>query len=1286
MAQYRRPKRSTLAQEERLDQLANRWLREHALNPLDVTQEEWLQSRTFTEAREKQYLLEHTQYNPYLPDQKFSRIREGWNIKDLNNRFQGKAAAYTRPQVVFDIETDDNNKPIAISAMKFAVNRNTGRLEIIDTYQRYYKSLDRNLANTYNTHGLTHKILNKLRRQQGAGYSWTYNAQEETAFKRFVGDSPLIGHNIQEFDIKHVFKDPRIHNQVIDTLIAARNHYGDNGKNGLAPVFERIFGMTMEQAGLPHHDAMSDTVATAMVYQALLNSQYPVGKALRIMLNHPELNLAPLESNIDGGSQLVKGYYWQTEAKNYIDRYGLNARGAAIMGDRERTLSEIVGENLGTSVQATEKVPRDMGNTDPNKASTSDLSLSIDSLSATISSLERALGVIQEQGRNISGFGNTLSTYKRADWIRMLATEFDTSHDAGYREIAKGLGVPEGDMSAVIAAAKEYSFSKSEAHSYAEDFRDLRKYYKQGMGNVQFVRELRHNLSRYPQWSQVQIDQLDRDQEYANLRKAHYLDKMYQSGRITARQRDNLEDGSLTQSYDELQIATDGVIKKNETLLKTLNAWANIKIYDPVQYLHSVGNQVSGINGATSGVLPSFIRNPMSRFGEAFMNIHESKATTITAFQRAWNSGLGNAITAAGAAIGTAIVPGAGTLIGAGIGAGVKGVVGATSQIYGNVQQAKMERKGLEIQSTLNTLGGINEWLSTPFRLLAKATKILTGSFTGLSLKLRSLMTSGLDAMSRMGNPLTELTGVGYSQYQGATMMDVASLFNRGSMNSVYENFANQAKALYTTGDINTSRLVASSMLGVFDKVYDPNANYQSYNGMVNILLQRMSEQNDVQKAITMYLASLVDSNLPGLLRTANMLGVTDVNELMDPSSRGMFWKPIGDEEASRFRWNQYEYGAFREQFNVSKMRLADTLWNSVGGKKLFNSFNKIVDAAGSGQWQTAFDEVGELWDKLKKKFTSIWSSFDKSVEGTSVVVTKLRSGILTIGQCALEIVRTIINVWDELIARVAEKAEGLVAYLSTITLGVKWGAHGLTFDISSIKDSYESGYKDFLRGRARDNDVINNFLGQMPGNIGRAIGKPLIKDHTSGARLREALVFIANHPELYNSTSRGESIITGNGTIVTGMGKGFDIPGVITDWRPTSEEEVDIVLRALGAMKSSGPGDRSNAALWDLKASYGSMIHGNIAPVNSQLGETIASGLQAIEDTVVNPVIDDLQAELGQKKQQLDINFSVDNRKASTMSVEDGKVVGNPNFTWLSQIFADCADNMIKLSVSDRR
>ena len=882
---------------------------------------------------------------------------------------EGERSSNPRSFVSLDIETDDRQRPLSISALKFLYDTKTGSFHSVGTYQRFYETHQRDILRTHDVHGLTPDILKKLRQQQNATYSAGYftDPREEKALREFIGGSTIVGQNIVQFDLPILFHNGPLNNSVIDTVIAARNVW-KNRPNGLEDIFKRVMGKTMDQAGLPHHDANADTLATMMVLEKMVRWKGPTGDAIRYVMTHPGAQLGPVNEMLNGVGQVITGTYQNIDNGENIGEHYMSAKKITVRGKEHFGLSQSDMDNLVDPLNLTDS---ELLQTAYAEAGARAGNGSYINTSQTVEDLKAAY--------------NSFAFWKKSTLVRDLARARGLTEQDAMLEGA-GIGGPEGATLKAQARRLQY------AQAY-EDLRQLKK-----KGNIV----------------------LPSDEEAVRM----------------------------STSIEDLNDAMENAIANSQKWTGVLHDLSKVKPYDINQYVASAKQQWNGTMSASRGVIPDFIRNPLSRLGDASFNWVDKKLAPWNALQRTWNSGIGTVVTGSlGAAFGPA---------GALAGGAVTGGINAISQIAGNAYQAKMETTMLGIQNTMNTLGALTSWISTPFRLLHRATKLLIGSFSGLTLSINSFMKNGIGMMSDLGNPLSELTGIGYSAYEGTTMMDVASLFNKGSMNSIYEDFAKQQKAFYTLGQVNTNRLIASSLLGIYSDVYNPSTDTEgTYNAMVNKLLASMQGQSEEQKARTMYLASEIDSNLPSLLRTANLLGVTDINQLTDPTKRGMYWRTLSEDESKQFRWTQYEYGAASSQFGYSKMRLANTLWNAVG-KDLYNGINEIVDNLSEGKWESALNAAADMWNVFKGKVQTAWEEIKKhfSGEGGEGGWSKAFKVIgLQAINIALEVGKTIVSIWDTIMGQLFNKAQGIIAYLSTVRMEPVWENGKLGINISSIKD-----------------------------------------------------------------------------------------------------------------------------------------------------------------------------------------------------------------------------------------
>lgn len=1066
--------------------------------------------------------------------------------------------------VSLDIETDDFKQPLSIAALKFQYNPATGQFEHVDTFQRFYSTDWKSIRKTHAVHGLSPAELKSLRNQQGADYSKIYDESEMRAVHQFMDGSIITGQNVVPFDLPALFQGAAIQNSTLDTMFIARNVWKDM-PNDLDSIFTRIFGKTMEQAGLHHHMAHADTIATMMIMQEMIKWEGVTGKSIQYVMQHPQgFHLAQIDSYLPETEQIIKGSYLAA----------LRGEIGAYMKAQDVGLTDVHG-NLLPGVHYDRPEAIKPGDVEAVEGAIKDLK----------AYEKKHAGEVSETVNELTEAYESFSNWRRSDLIQKVSKAKSTkeAHEllktAGYKTGAEG-------YESIIDQAKRLRAERE----------------KNERSEFEMKRDLKIEKAKRHGW-------ISRDDE-AVLR--------------------------ATESFDELSDALDDVTTKNQKLLDIYSAFANIKPYDVNQYMAAAKTQWGGTMKAAQGVIPRFLLDPIGRLGEASFNYQEGKLAPWNAFNRTWNATIGQV---GNAALGMGLSSGNPWAIGIGA---VTGSIGAISQVYGNYKQQQMETKMLGIQNTLNTLGLITSWITAPFKLLQRATKLLTGSFTGLTLSINKFMQNGIGLMSQMGNPLTELTGVNYAAYEGTTMMDVASLFNRGSMNSVYEDFAKQQKAFYTMGQVNQNRLIASSLLGVYSDVYNPSTDIEgTYNSMVNKLLANMKYQSPEQQARTMYLASQIDNNLPGLLRTANMLGVTDVNELTDPGKRNMYWRPLDDTikdkngltEVGRYRWTQYEYGAAQQQWNHSKMRLSNMVWTAVG-KDFYNSVNVVVDKMASNDWKGALDEVANWWDTFKGKVTKVWDGIKSSLSGKDGDESSISSwshGFKLLGlqivKIALDVSETILNIWNSIMIQLADKAEGLVAYLSTISLTPHFNpkTKELSFELNHIgtaksvdksKSIYTAGWTNPETGEVGNLQVREGYGGYAA-----------LADIVYGDKLNDWQKTFITPDQLYWDTAA----YLGAGNTIDLSEYGYNIPGGMVQ----HAEDLRALFTALGKADLKGPGfwkvaTQINAA--DVPSEWKIANYDDEVGLASGLSSLIASGNDPVSTSlsIIRDAVDDkIQIEL---------------------------------------------------------
>lgn len=990
--------------------------------------------------------LQATRYNPNPGTGFFAPKSASGNY--LQSQVKGIRYGGPREFTTLDIETDDNGRPITVSALKQVFNRDTGKFETVDTFQRFYHAKNSDLNYTSAVHGLTSAKLKRLRAQQykaggffspSSFYNKHYNKDEANDLKKFLGSSIIVGHNIVDYDLPHLFNTP-LGNQTIDTMTVARNAwYGEN--NDLDSVFQRLFHKTMEQAGLPHHNSMSDVIANAMIAQEMVRLGGKTGDAYRYVMTHANTHIVPFDEYVN--SMVMKGTY--SDYKKGVGGY-INMDETMALGDiltskeklkalggkvnKETGKIEVPGFHVET-IKTAEKEEYPTEGKEGKVTFESTLMSVIQNLHTEV----QKAGMISQEAADAYALGNRTRMAAMVDRMARLDSE-----EAMHEELAD-LGYGEGNIDAITRAAL-----RRKAHGQKDKIDvQISKWNREGWLSAKQLNTLARNN-----------DPLALEEAYYGMKFEHDRDRKIERavrhGQITRKQGDNLRDN--VKSYEDLEDTMDqmiqwnkkldnsmeGVTQRSKALHSVLASLANIPAYNFERWESTFRNEVHGIKGAARGLVPNIVYNPLSRLTDAGMNaLGERTAPWKAAYRLGGIAG--------------------GTLLHAGLASGNPWVAAAGAafkigtQIVGNVGEAKITRWGEGIQNNFNTLGFLQDMILMPFRLLRaaidkviKGLGILAGALAGLT----KLMTSGLTNMMSMGNPITGLTGMDYGAYAGSMSVDAAALLGKGTINNMFNDFATQRMQLYTTGQLNMNRLIGASMLGVFDQVYGNTMDEESaFNSMVDVLIKRTSKENPLQRKQTYEIANVINPSLAAILQSANTLGVDSYEALKRP--KGM-WRY---EEADLNRWRagwqraqwEYQYAGMQKGFTMN--RVATALWNGpagwgISGKGLYNGFNKVfssvADALETGKWEKVGETIKNLWDTIVTGAEGAWTSIKKifNIEGNASPWQMLVSSFAKVGVKAIDIFKDTIlpainNVWDNVVKIVIDKMSGLMEFLSTI-------------------------------------------------------------------------------------------------------------------------------------------------------------------------------------------------------------------------------------------------------------
>lgn len=1049
------------------------------------------------------------------------------NNDNLYSRMRNGKLAYGGPRefTTLDIETDDWGRPITISALKQVYNKETGRFETVDSYQRFYNAKNRDLIRTYDTHGLTRAALKKLRTQQGLKYATSYNDKEEMSLKDFLGSSVVMGHNIVEFDLPHLFHEP-IYNQTIDTLIGARNQWKDK-KNGLDDVFKRIFGVSMEQAGLSHHDSMSDTIATAMIAQEMLKMNSDTGKAMRYVATHPNVHMAPYESMLE--SQIIKGRYNGFQnVDNYItgadmgkikdldgdtikdmmsgpagapendydydvDEFGHKSKVPSGM-DYDYPESNLAGEDIIMSLRSMQEVAKYLDGAAKNVGATyqefikRQLAGNIYGKSrelryaAGLNSDEDRRKYFELQGFESSGIEMLVNksrelreiidhnkdpsiALKKLSWGASRRGE--TAFANRFMDLAEN---PNADPFDIWEAQQDW---KDRLKEIRESETDDRKHDTEWKNFYKDKHSIVDKYLRYG-YSKEDIEGIssatDNDELTQALEDFKFEQRKQHEMRVASRNGDYEKMQRISETQTELDLdklddsfvkATNSVQTFGQVALDVAAKLNNLPTESYQNVIKMTQSEMSGIFGASQGVIPSLVTKPFQRFSNAAINFMRSDYAKI---QYGWDTlhYIEKAAPIVGSAIGAgvgSIAGGVGAIPGAAIGSGIGTAAAGLGNLFESVvtyfpnkrREKILTEFGEAAQGRLNLLGGYVDIVSTPFKLLGSAAKFLTRNFLTLGRSMKGVISGGLNDYNNMGSPLTPLTGVGYGAFEDTRYIDTITNVKSGTTNGAYESFSQAQQNLYWGGRFDQNRLTAAALLGVYGDVYANGGDTsKQYARVVNTLFNNM-QANPTQRQFILGQATQIDSQLPQILsymeRASRYLGRNVTYEDMQRAGTwGVYKRDLTDAEADRFYGYRTERGIISDSISNTKMRFAGLMWNAFG-RDIMNSLNEVLDHMYvafsqskflSGMRELADDIKNQKWDEVwgdVKGITSIAVGYIKkaldqikgsikisfSTEGLRNTITK---GIMFIN-----------DAWWTLISGMTESLSGLIDYVNTIRI-----------------------------------------------------------------------------------------------------------------------------------------------------------------------------------------------------------------------------------------------------------
>lgn len=946
-----------------------------------------------------------------------------------------------------DAETSSlkGSNVLSWSRLGVTYNYGTGKFEYVSSEDRFFLSRGGYTAGAEEVNRLNEQNITDFRTRHRVKYGKYYDEKEAAYLRSQVAGSVLAGHNILNADVGWLFGNVK-GMSTMDTLVAAHNIYGKGG-DGLEKLFSRLYkGLKPSALGIQPHLSQHDVLMNVLVFEEMLRNaelnkdfkyidkfigaeyaptDFYNGLKSSIILNNQYV--IPRGTNIKARWDATKDtYYANVIAEKYAnavgasdydpkkDIYGYDDngnpvvnKGFSIIEPGEEGRVDLIGLNETPEDRATTKWLEEEERR-LREAATKKVTVKVKSKQRLIDKLVNE--VPSTGGSNIM---------EAKEWAEFVAVVKDLTRAAGT------LGSEYRDLASLKASdARRQALGISGRISGFENQED----------RVAYLNELgiRGN-EQEPYLIMADIQERNRKMSAkgALFEKAEGLHTSgWMKDKVFDRLTQELNDSTV--SLKDFKKSVNEAVQTVEAKRQALLSYGSQQFYDPQALINATKHEWKSIMGAASGFMPAPVMSPISHYGTAIMNGLQSSLSGI----KKWTSPINYGAQVAGnALIGSGVVSLDPALAGAGL--IVKGTAAGVSQLIGKYKENQISQVGQDISMRLNLVSAGVQTVLLPFKLLSDAVRRLTKLFGGLSAVTAGFMYSGLKDMTHMGNPLSNLTGAGYGSYYNTMAGDYASLLAPGSTNAMMENLAAGSSMLYTMGQMDTNRVIASSMMGVFSNVYSSNPDSEAnVTDMINRISQQMKDASPSRKRDLMTWASLIDSSLPKILQSMDTLGISDYQTFMNPTAAaGVRWTANRGNDymeswRKSFQMDQYQFQSINTNLGFNKDRIVHKMWQSFGFT-LYNGFNKIVEMIADGRWSEAFDTIkrtiGDVINSIKESdaFKEFTGSFKDFIE-------TLKKG--KVGDILRGIHQTFKEIGKQIIAGILEGIEPLISYLGDIT------------------------------------------------------------------------------------------------------------------------------------------------------------------------------------------------------------------------------------------------------------
>lgn len=486
---------------------------------------------------------------------------------------------------------------------------------------------------------------------------------------------------------------------------------------------------------------------------------------------------------------------------------------------------------------------------------------------------------------------------------------------------------------------------------------------------------------------------------------------------------------------------------------------------------NSLGHQAGSIASSIDW-LP-FSKKPLHRLAAAIGNNTTAVAAALDYRQEQIDTAA-NAVTKVGGAIGGGLMvvnPVAGALVSGGsaiAGTLVSGLAGGgwkTKKLSKDITE-----RGQRLSESFNLFGMAFELVRAPFSLLNNTLRGTLNLFT----KFNKLMA----IFNGMGLPYTSLTGVTFAAYDRTTLTDRGLGLQLGSVNNSLNSWANAQQGLYTMGQMDQNRVIASALLGVFDSVYANGGDTQAQRASTIDKLANdiITDPSRAQSIMTQ--AGMIDSTMPAELQMAvNMKRAGYISSYSD-LGKSSTWGITGASDATKNAWQprmyaaRFGWGSAVQEATFVGRQVATIAWEKLGkpvSNVLIKSGQEIVDAYNTGGWDAMIKKIKELakegfkWAKEK-----LGMDEDASVgDMVSKLWSKVKAAFTTY---AAPVFDHIVGLWLGLVKKVGTSLASVIGEMST------WRINTKAILGRALQNEAINPYKDYIDDPILYNEDPNTY------------------------------------------------------------------------------------------------------------------------------------------------------------------------------------------------------------------